>query len=97
MRAFVDCSTAIAVEALGLKITNPKIVVVSPYTEQVLDSIINDEDAVFSQNVCAWRKRIMLVRNIFASKWKYKAFSNRSMFMTFISLVWGYFTHPEED
>ena len=97
MRAFVDCSTDIAVEALGLKITNPKIVVVSPYTEQVLDSIINDDDAVFSQNVGAWRKRMMLVRNIFASKWKYKAFTTRGMFATFVSLVWGYFAHPEED
>ena len=97
MRAFVDCSTAVAVKAFGLEITNPKIVVESPYTEQVLLSIINDDNSVFSQNVGAWRKRVMLVRNIFASKWKYKAFTTRSMFATFVSLVWGYFTHPEED
>ena len=97
MRAFVDCSTALAVKVFGIKITNPKIVVESPYTEQVLSSIINDEDAVFSQNIGAWRKRVMLVRNIFASKWKYKAFTTRGMFTTFVSLVWGYFTHPEED
>lgn len=97
MRDFVDCSTAIAAQVLGVNITNPKIVVDSPYAEQVLSSIINDDDAVFSQNIGAWRKRIMLVRNIFASKWKYKAFTNRSMFATFVSLVWGYFIHPEED
>ena len=97
MRAFVDCSTALAVNVLGIKITNPSIVTESPYAEQVLSSIINDDDAVFSQNIGAWRKRVMLVRNIFASKWKYKAFTTRSMFATFISLVWGYLTHPEED
>ena len=97
MRAFVDCSTAVAVEVFGIKITNPNVVVESPYTERVLDSIINDDDAVFSQKIGAWRKRVMLVRNIFASKWKYEAFSNRGMFATFVSLVWGYFTHPEED
>ena len=97
MRAFVDCSTALAVKVLGIKITNPNIVTESPYAEQVLASIINDDDAVFSQNVGAWRKRMMLVRNIFASKWKYKAFTNRGMFSTFISLAWGYFTHPEEN
>lgn len=97
MRAFVDCATAIAAQVLGVNITNPKIVADSPYAEQVLSSIINDDDSVFSQNIGAWRKRIMLVRNIFASKWKYKAFTNRSMFATFVSLVWGYFTHPEED
>ena len=97
MRAFVDCSTALAVKVFGIEIRNPKIVVESPYAEQVLSSIINDDDAVFSQSVGAWRKRMMLVRNIFASKWKYKAFTTRSMFATFISLAWGYLTHPEED
>lgn len=97
MRAFVDCSTAIAVEVLGIEITNPRIIVESPHTERVLTSIIRDEDAVFSQHIGAWRKRAMLVRNIFASKWKYKAFSKRGFFATFLSLVWGYLTHPEED
>ena len=97
MRAFVDCSTAVAVEVLGIKITNDRVVAESPHTEQVLSSIMNDDDAVFSQNIGAWRTRVMLVRNLFASKWKYKAFSNKSMFATFVSLVWGYFTHPEED
>ena len=97
MRAFVDCSTAVAVKVFDVKITNPKIVAESPYTEQVLSSIINDDNMVFSQSVGAWRKRVMLVRNIFASKWKYKAFSNKGVFVKFISLTWGYFTHPEKD
>ena len=97
MRAFVDCSTAVAVKVFGIKMTNPNVVTESPYAERVLASIINDDDAVFSQNVGAWRKRMMLVRNIFASKWKYKAFTNRGMFSTFISLAWGYFTHPEDN
>ena len=97
MRAFVDCSTAVAVKVFGIKITNSNIVAESPYAERVLDSIINDDDAVFSQNVGAWRKRMMLVRNIFASKWKYEAFSNKGIFVKFVSLIWGYFTHPEEN
>ena len=97
MRAFVDCSTALAVKVFGIKTANPNIVTESPYAEQVLASIINDDNAVFSQNVGAWRKRMMLVRNIFASKWKYKAFTNRGIISTFISLAWGYFTHPEEN
>ena len=97
MRAFVDCSTAVAVKAFGIKLTNPKIIAESPYTDRVLSSIINDDNMVFSQNVGAWRKRMMLVRNIFASKWKYKAFSKKGVFVKFISLVWGYLTHPEEN
>jgi hypothetical protein len=97
MRAFVDCSTALAVKVLGIKITNPNIVTESPYAEQVLSSVINDDDAVFSQNVGAWTIRRMLIKNLFASRWKYEAFSNQGIFSKFITLVWGYLTHPEED
>ena len=97
MRAFVDCSTAVAIKVFNLDITNPKIVVESPYTERVLDSILNDDDAVFSQSVGKWRTRLMLVRNLFASKWKYEAFANTGIIAKFVSLAWGYFTHPEED
>ena len=97
MHAFVDCSTAVAIKVFNIEITNPKIVVESPYTERVLDSIINDDDAVFSQSVGKWRTRLMLVRNIFASRWKYKAFSDQGAISKFVSLVWGFFTHPEED
>ena len=97
MRAFVDCSTAVVIKVFNLDITNPKIVVESPYTERVLDSILNDDDAVFSQSVGKWRTRLMLVRNLFASKWKYEAFANTGIIAKFVSLAWGYFTHPEED
>lgn len=97
MRAFVDCVTAIAVHTLGVEVRNPQIVVESRYMEQVLTSIINDDDAVFSQSVGAWRKRMMLVRNLFASRWKYRAFTKSNIYTKFISLVWGYITHPEED
>jgi hypothetical protein len=97
LRKFVDCATALAVEIFNIKITNPKIVVTSPYAERVLDSVLNDDNAVFSQNVGAWRKRFMLVRNLFASRWKYKAFSSTGIVAKFASLVWGYITHPEED
>ena len=97
MRAFVDCSTVLAVKVLGLKITNPNIVVESPYAERVLDSIINDDDAVFSQKISKWKTRLLLVRNLFASKWKYGAFSSQGIVAKFITLVWGYLTHPEEN
>ena len=97
MRAFVDRMTALAVEVCNIKIENNTIVTTSSYTKRVLDSIINEDNAVFSQKVGAWRKRVMLVQNIFASRWKYKAFSNQGAISKLISLVWGFFTHPEED
>ncbi len=97
MRAFVNCITAIAVDKLGLEITNSQIVADHKYMKQVFDSIIEEESAVFSQNIGAWHKRLLLVRNLFASRWKYEAFSNQNIFSKFFTLVWGYLTHPEED
>ena len=97
MRKFIDCSTAIAVKYLGIEITNPQVVTESPYTERVFNSIIKDDTAVFSQNIGKWRTRLLLVRNLFASRWKYEAFASRGIFSHFIVLAWGFLTHPEED
>lgn len=97
LRAFVDCMTALAVDVCGVKLENDAITAASPYAERVLDSIINEDNAVFSQNVGAWRKRMLLVKNIFISRWKYKAFSTQGVIARLCSLVWGFFTHPEED
>ena len=97
MRAFVDCMTAMAVEVCGIRLTNECIVATSPYTERVLDAVMHEDIAVFSQSAGAWRKRVMLVRNLFASRWKYRAFANKGIFSQFVTLVWGYLTHPEED
>lgn len=97
LREFVDCMTALAVDVCGVKLENDAITAASPYAERVLDSIINEDNAVFSQNVGAWRKRMLLVKNIFISRWKYKAFSTQGVIARLCSLVWGFFTHPEED
>ena len=97
MRAFVDCTTAIAVKVFGVEVENSAIVVENPYSERVLSSIICDDTAVFSQGLSKWRTRLLLVRNLFAARWKYKAFSNQNILTKLISLAWGFFTHPEED
>ena len=96
MRAFVDCMTAMAVEVCGVAVVD-KVVATTPHAECVLDSVLHDDSAVFSQNVGAWRKRMLLVRNLLASRWKYEAFADKGIMLQFITLVWGYLTHPEED
>lgn len=97
LKIFVDCITAITVKRFNLSITNPMIVYYSPYEELVFGSVVNDDMAIFSKNVGAWRKRIMIVQNIFSSQWKYRIFSRQSAFTRFLSLVWGFLTHPEEN
>lgn len=97
MRAFVDCMTALAVGVCGVEIENSVITHTSPYAERVLDSLINEDGAVFSQSVSKWKTRLLLVRNLFASRWKYRAFSSQGIISKLFSLVWGFLTHPEEE
>lgn len=91
-----DVQTAIAVEVFGVKVENAAIVATSPYTERVVHSVMEDDNAIFSQNIGKWHTRILLVRNLFASRWKYKAFSDRGILATLFSLVMGYLFHTEE-
>lgn len=96
LRAFVDVQTAIAKRVFGIEIECEEVVANSPYTERVLESIMRDDTAIFSQNVGKWRTRMMLLQNLFALRWKYKAFSDRGVVMTFVSLVYGFLFHTEE-
>lgn len=96
LRAFVDVQTAIAVEVFGVQIENSAIATTSPHTERVLKSVMEDDDAIFSQSISKWRTRMLIVRNLFASRWKYKAFSDRGVLAKFFSLVIGYLFHTEE-
>lgn len=97
MRAFVDCATTLAVKIFGVKVESEQIIAESQYAERVLSSIIHDDTAVFSQGVGKWRTRVLLLRNLFAARWKYKAFSTHNIFSKLLSLAWGFFTHPEEE
>ena len=97
MRAFVDCATALAVKVFGVKVENEQIIAESQYAERVLSSILHDDTAVFSQGVGKWRTRVLLLRNLFAARWKYKAFSTHNIFSKLVSLAWGFITHPEEE
>ena len=97
LRAFVDVQTAIAVEVFGVDVSQSAITTTSPYTERVLQSIMEDDTAIFSQGMSKWRTRMMMLRNLFASRWKYRAFSDRGVLTTLLSLAWGFIVHPEAD
>ena len=96
LRTFADVQTAIAVKVFGIKIENKAVVVESPYTERVLTSIMEDDTAIYSQNIGKWHMRMLVLRNLFASSWKYKAFSDRGVISKFFSLIRGFVFRTEE-
>lgn len=69
---FADVATAIAIEYLGIKITNEKIKTESPYTERVLHSALYDDDYVFGSGKGNWYNRIHLIKNLWTYRWKYR-------------------------
>ena len=72
LRRFADAATAISVDYLGIKITNPAITTVSPFAEKILQSALYDDDYVFGSGEGSWHNRWHLVRNLFHYRWKYE-------------------------
>lgn len=72
MRRFAEVATDIAVNYLGVKLDNPKIVTNSPYTAKVIHSTLHDKDYIFSSGQTGWANRWHIVKNLFKYRWKYK-------------------------
>lgn len=72
LRRFADAATAISVDYLGIKITNPAITTNSPFAEKILQSALYDDDYVFGSGEGSWHNRWHLVRNLFHYRWKYE-------------------------
>ena len=72
LRRFVDAATAISVEHLGIKITNPVIVTTSPYVDKILHNALYDDDYVFCSGESGWKNRLHIVKNLFRYRWKYE-------------------------
>ena len=71
LRRFVDVATDITVHYLGVEIDNPQIMIVSPYTEKVVQSTLYDKDYIFSSGQSGWANRWHIVTNLFKYRWKY--------------------------
>lgn len=95
LRRFADAATAISVEYLGIKITNPAITTVSPYTERILKSALYDDDYVFGSGEGCWHNRWHLVRNLFHYRWKYEDIYETSPWKQLWYYASGYLFHTE--
>ena len=95
LRRFAEAATAISVEYLGIKITNPAITTVSPYAEKILNSALYDNDYVFGSGESGWNNRWHLVRNLFHYRWKYEKIYQTSVWKQLWWYVSGYLFKTE--
>ena len=90
MTRFADALTAIAVEHLGVEITNSAIHTTSPYAERILRDTLCNSDGVFNRNVSVWAKRLMLVRNKLSNGWKYHKIYQKSATLELIKSIFAF-------
>lgn len=80
LRRFEDAMTAIAVNYLGIKVTqNLQITTESPYAEKILHNTLYEDDYVFSSGESGWKNRWHIVKNLFKYRWKYEEIYQQSV------------------
>lgn len=90
LRTFTDTITAICCEHLGVVICNPDIVINNEYTENMLNSILYDNDYIYNKCEGGWKEKWHIVRNLFRYHWKYKEIYNDSIWKQLWYYTTGY-------
>ena len=88
---FADAMTAIAVDKLGIEISNPDIRTSSKLRDKVLDDILYSEKRVSGTKGSKFTKRLKIIRNRLLGGWKYKELYERSAFVDTMQMVVAFF------
>ncbi|WP_294742618.1 nucleotidyltransferase family protein [uncultured Prevotella sp.] len=95
LKRFADAATAICVNYLGVKVSNPDITTDSSFAEKILDSALYDDDYVFGSGEGSWHNRWHLVKNLFRYRWKYEDIYEESVWRQLWFYASGYLFHTE--
>ena len=95
LKIFAVTITAICSEYLGVVISNPGIVKDSIHTEKVLNSILYDDDYIYSESEGGWKEKWHIIRNLFHYRWKYEEIYNESVWKQLWYYASGYLFKTE--
>jgi len=95
LRLFAETITAICSEYLGVEISNSCIVKDSVYTKKVLNSILYDDDYIYSESEGGWKEKWHIIRNLFHYRWKYEEIYNESVWKQLWYYASGYLFKTE--
>ena len=88
LRMFAYAMTAIAVNYLGINISNSEVFSESSNADKIMQSALYDEDYVFGSGKGNWYNRFHLIRNMFHYRWKYEEVYQTSVWKQ----LWWYAT-----
>ena len=92
---FLDVMNDITVHEFGVRIDNEDIVTTSPYKTKVLNSILHDDDFVFSSRKGGWQNRLHLLKNLWNYRWKYHEIYQETILKQLYYYVSGYMLKTE--
>ena len=88
---FVDAITAIAVDYLGIEVSNPMIHTQSDLRDKVLDDVLYGKESIHNTGASKFQKRIMIIRNKLFGGWKYKELYEKSAVIDTMQMIFAFF------
>ncbi len=95
-RKFADAMNDICCNLLGIEISNKLVVTESVYSKRIVDSILYDNDYVYSEGGNKWKIRYHLIRNLFHYRWKFEEIYDQNVWLRLFKDVRGFLFHKEE-
>lgn len=84
---FAEVMTAIAVEYLGLEITNPVVRYHSTLTKRVIEDVMHSNRSIHNIKASKAKKRMLIIRSRLFGGWRYRDIYEKSAFMDTLSMI----------
>lgn len=91
LAVFADAVTAVAVDALGMRLPHSGIRTDRRYAERILRDTLDGTGHLYNRGFGTWRERWEKVRNLWRYRWKYRLIYGRSGFVELLRKVRGVF------
>lgn len=90
---FANTMTAMAVEALGVEITNPNIHLDRAYAKRIMDDMFSSNN-IFNKGYSPWRVRLMTIVGRITSMWRFHRIYRRSLWGHLLRQAYGFIFEP---
>ena len=94
---FAETITSICCDYLGVRVSNSNIRTNSTYADKMLNSILYDDDYIYSESKGGWREKWHIVRNLFHYRWKYEEIYKESIWKQLWYYATGYLFKTEKE
>lgn len=95
LNRFLEVMNTIAVKNFGVEKCVDAMRCDSPYVEKVMDSILFDNDYIFSKGQGKWAERFNIVTNMIKYRWKYRDICEESIIKRFMIRIFGFIFKTE--